>query len=365
MNEAPEGERGWVGIDRLAAWFREFGESECADLPLYRALSVAMSEDTELLAVMSSARAGQWRPVLFFAALHKLVLDHPHAELAAFYPTVTARPVPNGDPIPALHRFVADHASELTTLIATRTTQTNEVNRSCLWFAALRHAAGDADDRPIALIEVGASAGLNLHPDGYRYDFGDGRVRGDAGSAVSLACQITGGSPPLDRELPPIIDRVGIDLHPIDPTDPVEARWLQACVWPEQLERHRRLDAALTFAVDHPVRMIADDAVDGLADAIESCDADAHVVVIHSWMLTYVAKDRRAAFASVLELAGRDRTLTWISAESSGVVPSVVAPPGLASSDTVVGMTRWRGRARDDEVAAICHPHLRWMRWLV
>ena len=365
MTATPDGERGWVDLDRLAGWFRDFGEADTKDLPLYRSISVAMSEDRSLLEVMTNARAGQWRPVLFFAALHFAVLEHPEHELSAFYPSVTGRAAPARDPVPALRRFMTDHVDELAELIATRSTQTNEVNRSCLWFVALRHAASDptAADRPIALLEIGASAGLNLHVDEYRYDFGDGSVRGVATSPVSLACDVVAGAPPLDAALPPIVDRRGLDLLPIDPSDATEARWLKACVWAEQLERHRRLDAALAHAIAHPVPIVRDDAIDGLSDAIDSFPDDAHAVVVNSWVMTYIAKDRRAAFESVLDLAGSNRLLTWVSAEGSGVVPSVIAPAGLGSADTVVGMSRWRDGERRDEVVAICHPHLRWLDW--
>lgn len=365
-------ERDGVDLDRVADWFRLFVESETADLPLYRALAEAMADDRELLSVMSAARPGQWRPVLFFAALHLLVLENPDDDLAAFYPTVTGEIGPiHGDPVAALRRFMADHRSELASIIARRSTQTNEVNRTCLWFAALRHAASDpvAMGRPLALVEVGASAGFNLHIEEYGYDFADGTIYGNPGSDIQLHCLPVGDRVAelhrlLQRPLPPIIERIGVDLHPIHAADAAETRWLKACIWAEQLERHDRFDAALNHSLEHPVHMIRDDALDGTADAIELCPPDAHVVVMNSWTLTYLERARRDAFASLLDVIGATRTLTWISAEAAGINPTSSLPLGPTGADTIVNMTRWRDGTRYRGVVARCHPHLRWIDWL-
>ena len=350
--------------DRLAEWFSRFAEVECGDLPLYDALSRSIAADDDLLELLITAAPGQWRPMLLLAALHDIVLRHPDEAFSRLYPTVGGSMDARTDVMALLRSFVEAHGDDIERLVTTRSTQTNEVNRSCLWFAALRAAAVDLADRPLAIIEVGASAGLNLGFDRYRYDFGDGEHRGRAESAVRLRCEVRSGTPPLDVDLPPIVERFGLDLAPVDLADAVERRWLKACIWSEQPERHERFDAAAGLTIANPPRLVTDDLVDGIGDLIESCPDDAHVVVLNSWVLTYLPRDRRNAYDSVLDLVGSGRNLTRISAEGEGVVDWVPAGVDGPTEHTVVGTTRWRNGERTEERTAVCHPHLAWIDWL-
>jgi len=350
-----------MDAERLARWFRRFAELECPDLPLYRSLCEGIADDAALLDVLLAAAPGQWRPNLLLAALHDLVLQHPDEPLARYYGTVGGSFELGTDPLPATREFVDAHRAEVERLVSTRSTQTNEVNRSCLWFAALRAAAADVPDRPVALVEVGASAGLNLLFDQWAHDFGDGVSRGDDDSPVRLACRLDGAAP-LDSPLA-VTHRVGLDVAPVDLGDPAERRWLKACIWPEQPERHARFDAAADRCAASPPPIVRDDAVDGIADVVESLPDDAHVVVVNSWVMTYLSRERRAAFDDVVDLLGADRDLTRISAEGEGVVEWVPLDPAGPEPQTVVGMRRYRGGVRSDERAATCHPHLAWLRW--
>lgn len=349
---------------RLVERFRRFVDPDDPSLRFYRRLCESIPDDPAVLALLDSAQPGQRRPNLLLAALHDLVLQYPDEPYSRFYETVGGDyPVTDPDPMPALRSFVADHHNELEQLIASRSTQTNEVNRSCLWFVALRHATADLVDRPVSVIEIGASAGLNLWFDRYRYDFGDGRRRGEPGSAVHLRCEIRSGAPDLDSPLPVIRSRVGLDLDPIDLGNAAERRWLKACLWPGQADRHERFDAAADLAMTEPPRVVRDDAVDGIADLIEECDPDDHIVIMNSWVLTYLRRDRRAALDRIIDLAATDRDVTWISAEGEGVIDWVPAIDGTIEPNTVIGTSRWRGGQRSVERTGVCHPHLEWLRW--
>ena len=353
-------------MTEMAASFERFARLECEELPLYRRLTLGAAEDPEMLKLLAIAPRGQRRPNLILAAVHYLLLDGADDPLADWYPTVNrGAPQPTVDPYPEFRRFVFEHLEELAPMLASRSTQTNEVNRSCLWFAAWRAAATDVADMPLALMEVGASAGLNLLADRYRYDFGDRIERGDRSSEVRLTCELRGRVPPLDAPLPRIVARHGIDLDPIDVRDPDALRWLRACVWPEQPDRHARLDAAAKTAASDPPSVIRGDAVDEVADVIEAFPLDAHVVVMNSWTLTYLERSRREAFVAALDLIGATRTLTWVSAEHPGCLAVFRDPkPTLEpASRTLVGMVRWRDGARMVDNAATVHPHLRWMEW--
>ena len=154
--------------------------------------------------------------MLLFAAVHRLVLDHPDEELAAWYPTVTGRAVPAADPVPAFLAFCRKYEAALTELVETRSTQTNEVNRSVAVVAALRAAVADRPDTPVALVELGPSAGLNLHADTYAIETDDGVV--PPGRVVARPAAVAPGRvpgrPDFDTPLPPIVARVGLDLAP-------------------------------------------------------------------------------------------------------------------------------------------------------
>ena len=243
--------------DETAAMFTIFADLEGRDLPLYGELCRSSAADPSMMRLMAEAPKGQRRPVLLLAAVHDLFLAGAEHPLAAWYPTVSPESTvsgapPLGDAYPAFADFVAEHRAEIVDALRHRTTQTNEVNRSCLWFAAVRDATSDLADRPIGLVEVGPSAGLNLGFDGYSYDFGDGRPHGDPTSAVELACEVRAGVPPIDVGLPPVAARVGFDIAPIDPTDEREVRWLEACIWPEQTVRFTRFAAAVRQTAERP-----------------------------------------------------------------------------------------------------------------
>jgi len=348
--------------DRLAHWFETFADVECPELPLYRSLCRGIARDSELLDLLMAAAPGQWRPNLLLATLHDLVLRHPDEPFSGLYPTVGGAFVDGSDPLPLAREFIEAHRDDVERSISTRSTQTNEVNRSALWFAAVRQAALEVPDRPVAFVEIGASAGLNLAFDRYTYDFGDGVVRGEPGSSVRLSCRLDGSTPPLDVPVD-LVHRVGLDRSPVDLADPAERRWLKACIWPEQPDRHARFDAAADLTIaDLPV-IVTDDAVDGIADLIEACPADAHVVIVNSWVLTYLPTDRRLAFETAVDLLGDDRTITRISAEGEGVVEWVPSDHDRSSPHTVVGMRRYRDGVRTDARVAECHPHLQWLRW--
>jgi len=194
-----------------------------------------------------------------------------------------------------------------------RRTQTNETARCA---ALLPAFAAVGDGRPLALIEVGASAGLNLLWDRYAYDY-DGRRAGAEGSALSLACELRGPHmPPLDP--PPVSWRVGLDRSPVDASDRADARWLRACLWPDQLARHARLDGALAVAREHPVEVRRGDALTELAGLIEEAPADALVCVFHTAVLAYFTREQVEQLRRLLEAVERD--VAWIGGEAPGVL---------------------------------------------
>lgn len=199
-----------------------------------------------------------------------------------------------------------------------RRTQTNEPLRQAALLPFLAAFSG-----PLALLEIGASAGLCLYPDRWQYRFGDATV-GDP-SAPLLTCEPIGPFSPPGR-VPEVPWRGGLDLNPLDVTDARDVGWLKALIWPEQNERHRRLHDAVALAQSDPPQLFAGDLNEDLARVVSRAPADATMVIFHSAVLTYVSPDQRRRFVDqVLDLSAH-----WISNEGREVLPALAAqvPPG-------------------------------------
>jgi hypothetical protein len=286
-------------LARLAEGYRAFSAESAAEAPAYSALATAVSQDRDVLGFLADLPAGKRHPTLFLAALRFL----------------------GGVPADgaALRDRVVSDADRLRSTVLGRATQTNEPARCAALLPALA-----AIDGPLALVEVGASAGLCLYPDRYGYEY-DGRPVGPP-SPVQLRCTTTGPLP-VPAALPEVVARIGVDLDPLDVTDPGDLAWLRALVWPGPVEAERlqRLDAAAAIAAQEPPRLLAGDLLDRLPDALALVPDGATPVVLHTAVLPYVGADRRAAFVDRV----RSLPVRWVAQEGAGMVPGTGQPyPG-------------------------------------
>ena len=196
-----------------------------------------------------------------------------------------------------------------------RATQTNEAGRCALLLPVLT-----ALPQPLALLDIGASAGLCLYPDRYSYRYGDYQI--GAGVPI-LDCAATGMVQPAG--LPEVVWRAGLDLNPLDVTDPADLMWLEALIWPEHAHRRARLRSAAALAAAEPPLLVRGDLVDDLPAMAAQAPADATLVVFHTSVLYQVPPQRRDAFATLVRaLAGH-----WIANEEPDVLTydTLPAPP--------------------------------------
>jgi hypothetical protein len=212
---------------------------------------------------------------------------------------------------------VARDPERVAAVMRTRATQTNEAARCAALLPLLTSIDG-----PLALIEVGASAGLCLYPDRYSYDF-DGTAVG-APSPVHLTCTTTGRGPRPGR-LPEVVARIGVDLNPLDPADADDRAWLRALVWPgpNAEARLRRLEAACEIARQEPAIMLTGDLRERLPDALDRVPDGCTPVVFHTAVLGYLDRDYRAVFAATV----RDLPVRWIAQEAPGFLPGTGEVP--------------------------------------
>ena len=345
-------------LAELTRRFSAFAETASRRAPLYSVLARVVADDPALVGVLRAAPEEQHNPVLLFVAVHDLLLRGLGPELAAFYPNLAKEPK-TGDVAPAFRSFVSSHADSIRELVATRKTQTNEVARCSLFLPLLARAYDECG--PLALVEVGASAGLNLLLAHYAYEYEPGGSVGDE-SPVRLTCG-TRGDPPIPDAIPLIAASVGLDLSPIDVHDPAQTRWLEACVWPDQPDRFARLHACIELARRNPPRIVQGDAVNDVVARIEDVAGFGHPVVMNSWVLCYLSEQRQRDYVSELHRFGAVHDLSWVVIESPAQTPGLPIPSDSDDHATALSLVRWRGGARTVERLANCHPHGYWMHW--
>lgn len=293
--------------DRIAAAYRRFAEQEVRGRSaLYEALARKLADDGETLTRLAGLPPSKRQPNLLLAAVRHVAgvpQDWPR-----FRDTMHAR------------------WDEIEATMLSHSTQTNEPGRCAVLLPVLARLP-----QPLALIEVGASAGLCLLPDRYAYNYAGHAVQTDDAPADTPAFPCA-ASPetPLPRTVPRIVWRAGLDLNPLDVNNAEQMTWLETLVWPEQTDRADRLKAAVRIARAAPPRIVRGDLRDGLQALIAEAPRDATRVVFHTAVLAYLPNEtERQAFAASA-LSSCDY---WISNEGPSVFPNIAAraPAPVAS----------------------------------
>jgi len=348
-------------LEALAQRFVRFANQECgAYAPFYDRLARGIADDPELLTIAAHTRSGQQAPLLLLAAVHSLLLGGADHALGAFYPSVTQRAaVPPGDPMPAFRAFCRDYRAPLLELVSTGLVQTNEPRRCTFLLPAFITVARLAGGRPLALIEVGASAGLNLLFDRYGYDYGAGRFAGALDAPIRFTCSLHGAMlPPITMGLPQVTTRVGIDLHPIPLDDPQALRWLRALVWPEHPERATRLQQVFALAQREPPTLLAGDALTVLPQAVAAAPTDAALCVFHTATLAHFPPEARERFRVLISDLARQRDLFWLSSEGIGLGER------RQKGAYVTILTMFQSGRQVERRLAYNHQHGTWLEWL-
>ncbi|HVJ51484.1 MAG TPA: DUF2332 family protein [Aliidongia sp.] len=282
--------------------------------------------------------------------LHALVRQGRLPGLAALYPP---HPLPDGDELWAATAAALEMASEALMPWLDGAPQTNEIGRSALFMSGALVATAELG-LPLALYELGASAGLNLLFDRYRYRLGDLEI-GRTASPVVLAPAWRGAAPPkADIQ---VIRRCGVDLSPIDAGNEQDRERLLAYIWPDQADRLERTGAALAIAAASPPRLDRADAADWIERMLDPApEAGTLRVVLHSIAFQYFPTETRRRIKAHLRAVGETATtagpLAWLRFEGDAQHPG---KPALK-------LTLWPGGA--ERTLATADGHAREIEWL-
>ncbi len=274
---------------------------ELAGSALYARVLAAVADDVavggpcaRLLAPHAGRPFGDAVLLRLLAAVHLIVLEGDEPDLAAHYPSVDGTLGPDVGP-----RFIAaaEHHRDRVGELMLDCVQTNEPGRSASLLGGYLEVAELGI--PLRILEVGASAGLNLR----------------------FADPWFGQPPALDRTVT-VSSRKGCDLQPLDPTTEQDRRRLRSYVWPDQTERRIRLDGALAAAPRAEVTVDRADAVTWLGDRLAEAVPGVVTVVVHSVMFQYLTSEDRRRFLGIIDLAGAraspDAPVAWLRMEPGG-----------------------------------------------
>jgi hypothetical protein len=304
----------WDSGDTLADRFRAHaGDTE----HLYGYAMRGMADDWEaggptqlVCRGYETAPHGAVIQLRLLAGVFRLVLTGRTPELGPYYPCLGGTD-PASHAWPVMREVIAAHIAELHEAL-TVAPQTNEVGRAAALLAGLFDIVATSGVRRIALLELGASAGLNLLVDRYHFESRDWRF-GPADSPVQLIGAIEG---PVNLQSFEIVDRAGCDLHPVDAGTATGRLLLRSFVWPFDLHRHERLAAALRVAASQPqVRIDHAAASDWLPRTLGAVSPNALPVVWHSITQLYWPSAELAAVEAILDRYGRMHRLAEVSME--------------------------------------------------
>jgi len=276
--------------------YRRFAEEEAAGRsPRYEALAKAVCGSEVLLEFLLSLPVAKRQPNLLFAAARLITRDLTSGE--------------------ELEWLVLSKGDSLRTAMFSRNTQTNEAGRCAVLLPVLALAR-----QPLALLEVGASAGLCMIPDFYSYRYGSHHVPGRR--SLPLLVSTASTNTPLPKSVPEVSWRRGIDLNPLNLDDSLDVDWLKTLVWPGQDERVRTLSAAIETARDASVQIDKGDLISDLPASLKDAPPQARPVIFHTAVLAYVQPyAKRLEFVELVRSLGAD----WVSNESPGVFPEIAA----------------------------------------
>lgn len=341
-------------MDTLSQTFRHFAETQCkGSSPLYEHVSLSIAADPDLLRLAALVPAGQPIPNLLFGAVHYLLYQQPNHDLAKYYPSIVNSPQPIDDVYPYFRQFCLSKQALIVDLLAMRRVQTNEVRRCSFLFPAFNQVFALGNQKPLSLVEIGTSAGINLLWDYYQYDYGIDTALGKPNAQVIIHSSFRGDKRPYLPTFPATVqERIGIDLNIIDVREPKDVLWLKALIWPEQRERTTLLSNAVKVVQTHLPMLLTGDGITLLAKILSELRSDTTICIFHTFTLNQVSTHARLQLVNCLTEFSKQRTIYEIGCE------------WLGTEYQQLTLNRYHLGQQIETLLAHCDFHGRWIEWL-
>jgi hypothetical protein len=345
-----------IPLEKVAERFTAFGIDECqSSSKLYHQLVDRIATDTEMLEIAAHVTAGQPIPNSFLAAVHYLLLLDPSLPLARYYPSVSGQ-TSEEIPYDMFRAFVIENKTMIIDLISTRLVQTNVIGRCSYMAAIFSLIIVEHPGLQVTTIDIGTSAGLTLNWDQYEYLYSNGMTIGH--SKAKVLCEVRGGNlPPFTLPEQPI-KKIGIDQNVMDPTDPGDARWLRALIWPDQLERFAAMEAALQIDDLKRIEFIEADSVSDFERVIASVPVDDLLIVYCTHAMYQFPMEMRTAFWEMLDRQGSKRDMYFLLVEG---IQSLREK--YNSENSVAELTSYNGGIKTQRLMAEANSHGKWFIW--
>jgi hypothetical protein len=338
-------------VEIISNLFRSFALRECrGSSDLYEHLALKMAEDEELLEIAANARPGQPVPNLFFGAVQYLLLKGKDHELREYYHSIVEHPKDDKDSLPSFRDFCLQNQNDIITILKSKLVQTNEVRRCAYLYPSFCYIYHQVK-KPLSLIEIGTSAGLQLLWDQYRYSYGSNESYGNPESNVHIQSEIKGENTPfLLQESPPVAARIGIDLHVNDLTNLENYIWLKSLIWPEHKDRLELFEKAASCLKKHRVNLIEGDGVSLLPEIAKNVQEDTAICIFHTHVANQIPKEAKLRLLEQVKQLGQTRDVFHLYNNMW---------------DTKLHLDYFLNGQEYNEIVAETDGHARWFRWML
>ncbi len=293
---------------KLSQRFRNFADNECkGSSELYEFLSLKIAEDDELLDLCLHAKEGQPVPNLLYGAVHYLLLKGNEHPLKEYYPSIVKHPLEGENTFDIFKDFCRIYQNDIISLLRHKLVQTNEVRRCAYLYPSFCYIYNKIK-KPLSLIEIGTSAGLQLLWDKYNYSYGTDEVFGDRNSKIHITSEIKGDNFPfLLKNSPPVISKVGLDLHINDLNNSEDYLWLKALIWPDHQERLNLFDKTAQHFNENSAKLIEGDGIALLSEVIAQAPNKSALCIFHTHVANQLPEELKDQLIKTIQMVGRKR----------------------------------------------------------
>lgn len=352
-----------LDLEYLAEYFQKSSELVSKSSPLYSFIHKVISKEPALLKLSQKTRYRQPLDYLLLGSVHFLLLKNPNQELAKYYPSIAGEITKPDKHLKELFKdFCLKHQAEIEQLITSKLLQTNAPNRSSYLMPIFSLISQENGGKPLALVEIGTSASLNLYFDAYQYEYlfqNSKKSFGPIDSKVKIQSKIRDDFFPNIGKMPTIEKRIGIDQNPLDLTQPENALWLKALIWPDQLERFKRLSAAIEVVQKKPkVELVQGSTIDEFDQAVKDVNKDLTLIIFHTQVLYQFSDKARQDFWNWLDKLGQERNFYCVGAEEFKTWKEQ-----FNTTELSIGNTTYKNGHKKSKLIAQSNGHAHWIKW--